>query len=714
MEDLFIRPAASYKRQIDLKKNYIQDTARYLQLQTGRSIEECRAFVQTQIAPNGPTPWRDPEVMFLERNKVGDRQIERTTFQGYLDAVRDNNEILAPTMTGYIPADQKSSLLSGYITDNLGKRKAAKAEKFDAEMAGNMVLAGIKEGQQSSQKIKNNSLSGAFCSPYTILYNKTAHSTLTSVCRCATSYGNANNERFLYGNRHYWAPDVVKANVVSILNNTNLEKFEQLMRSYRLRAPTVEETIALIYRSTSPYWRISDQNEIIASMVRSMKAVERAAYAYTGDFYHLAQFNPEFCRRFIQGLIQRADQSLSVDEADKVLKAVHGSLKEHVSMVCADLLAGETMSDTKKNRPEDYGRIAATTLLIQRHIEEHAEFIKTFWVSDNLPSSIFMLPSIIRRGVITSDTDSTIFTVAYWTKWYRGQLDYTAESVAVSSAMVYLSSNLIRHILARISGNMGVAKQDVMRLNMKNEYYFPTFVLTSRAKHYFAYIGAQEGNVFKNKKMEIKGVALRNSNIPPEITKTAKKLMENIMDSIMQGQQLSMDQVFQLVAKKEREILDDVEAGGYSNMSRMQIKSPDSYKNPERSNYIHYGLWEEVFAPKYGYVAAPPYRAIKVSVDIDTPSKFKEWLASLEDRALAQRMEDWAARQGRKDLTAFLLPEPILQMRGVPKEIVQAINKRKLIAQIMEAFYLILESLGIFMKNDNNTRLVSDTDWLLK
>ena len=710
MQDIFTRPINEYVRKINLTENYINQAGRYLSLQTRRPLQECIEYVRKETAPGGRFEFKDPETMYLERNEFGDRQKVQGTFLGYLDKIFNERQILAPTLTSYIPPEQKRSLLAMYIDGNLEKRKVAKKEMFQATMRGDKVLEAIKDGEQSSVKIKNNSLSGAHCSPYTVLYNKSSHSTLTSICRTATSYGNANNERFLYGNRHYWAPDVVKSNIISIIDNTDLAQVDAILKKYRLRPPTIDETMSVIQKCTEPYWRIPDQMTIIESLVRALSPIERAAYIYTGDFYHLAQFNPTFSKTLLTNLSKKITTPLDFKEADAVIAKLSSNLIAHVSIICTKELAGGMISDAK-SRPEDYGIIAATGKHIQEVLSSHEDFIRLFWVSDNLPSSIYMLPSIIRRGVITSDTDSTIFTVAPWTIWYRGRLDFEEESLNVASTMVFLAAELVRHILSRVSGNMGVSRQDVKRLSMKNEYYFKIFVLTSRAKHYFASIAAREGNVYQHLETEIKGVALRNSNVPPDIMKEAKDLMCDIMNIVMQSKKVSLRDILTRVAKKELEIRRDVESGGYRLMTKAQIKSPNSYKNPESSPYAQYLMWQEVFAPKYGPVDAPPYRAVKVSVNLDSPTKVKEWLARMEDQALAERMRNWMESNKKSAISSFSLPENILMATGIPKEIVSAINVRELTAQIMEAFYLILESLGIFMKNNDNTRLVSDVEW---
>jgi hypothetical protein len=392
---------------------------------------------------------------------------------------------------------------------------------------------------------------------------------------------------------------------------------------------------------------------------------------------------------------------LEGEEADTWVKKMDDNLLAYVSMLCSKELSGGTMGDAdgkgtalKIVRPHDYGIIAATAKNIIDNLDRYREFISAFWVTDNLPSSVYFLPNIMRRGAITSDTDSTIFTVKYWTEWYVGKLDFTEKSLAVGATMVYLASQLIRHILATVSGNIGAAKKDITRLSMKNEYYFPVFTLTSRAKHYFAYISAREGNVYKKLETEIKGVALRNSNVPPAITKKAHDLIRALMDTVMKERKISLTAVLRYVAEIEEGIRVEVESGGYRLLAKTSIKGAASYKDPTVSNYVHYGMWEKVFAPKYGNAPEPPYTAIKVSLSTKSPSKVKDWIAGIEDRALADRLTEWMVENGRKDLSTLLLPEPVLAMTGIPKELIPAIDIRNLIFQTMEGYYLILEAIG--------------------
>jgi hypothetical protein len=356
----------------------------------------------------------------------------------------------------------------------------------------------------------------------------------------------------------------------------------------------------------------------------------------------------------------------------------------------------------------DYGCLAATVFQKQDLIERYSDFIDAFWVTENLPSSVFAVPSIVRRGVLTSDTDSTIFTVQSWVEWQHGHVMFNEEAVATANGLVYIASQLVRHILATLCGNMGVEQKQILRLEMKNEFYFPVFALTSRAKHYYAYRGAQEGVVFTEMKPEIKGVALRSSAISAEIIKLAHQTMFSNMDTIMRGEKISLTNVVRRVATIEREVLDEVANGSFEYFRRTSIKERSAYKAENGGNYQHYELWQYAFAQKYGDAPEPPYQAVAVSMMTDRPRRFEEWLTGLEDQEIANRIREWCKKNNKNFIGSFMMPMVNLIAHGVPKEVSAAVDVRSLIAQLMESFYLILEGLGVYARNKNITRLISD------
>lgn len=707
-QGIFTNAPSEYQRDIDIVDGYVTDAAFYLHKQTGRPLDQCTSFVRDKIQPGNGFNVRDPEVLVLSKETPGNRTPVVMTFTKYLQDISDQNLIISPTLAAYYPQSTKRSLLSDYIAGNIAERGRVKGEMFEAKMNGQKQLAEFKNIEQSTKKIKNNSLSGGHASTSTILFNKSSHSTLTSTCRAATSYGNANNEKFIAGNRHYWSPDIVLGNIVSIITHVDHEAVKEAIRTYDLVIPSAEDVMDCIEYSARLYWREDSQVARVRRFVEKLNGTERAAFVYVSDLYHLAKHNPDLVRGFLGRLSKKADPGRLEGDPDAIIDSMDDDMKAFVSLLCAKELDGGSIAKCKETNPTGYATIAATAEGVVGTLSDYALLIRALWVTDNMPPSISSIPSIVRRTAITSDTDSTIFTVQYWTEWYRGQVDFTEESLSVAYAVVYLASQLIIHVLAKMSANMGIEEEHIHRLAMKNEFYYPIFSLTNRRKHYFAYVSAQEGNVYDEYELEIKGVALKNSNCPPHVMKELRSIITDTMDTVIESGSVSLYEILGRVAKLEQEIKDSINGGRYDYMTTTQIKTLDSYADPDSSNYIYYDMWETVFAPKYGHTTPPTYSCVKVSVDADNPTKLRAWLENIEDRSIADRLQAWLTERGKVALTQLLLPEEIVAANGIPREAIVGVDVRKLIFQTMSAFYLFLESVGVYMVNDHITRLVSD------
>lgn len=704
---LFTLPPDEYTRQIDIIPAYIRDAATYLSRMMGRPYEYCLDYVKRTIAPTGARPLQDPEVMYLARAKNGDRTKRTCTLSEYLKFATDNKLILAPTLTAYLNPKQRPSYLAEYIIDNMAGRKVQKKLMFKAKMGGDTPRAILHDNVQASLKNKNNSMSGAHSSPSTPLYNKSSHSTLTSTCRISTSYANANNESFLAGNRHYWSAQVVLTHLLNSVRHADIPAVKAAVDLYQLHIPTTDEVMACIRYSTDLYWRDDGIVDEMRWFIDTMSDYEKAAFVYTDDLYHLAMHNPEVVRNVLCTLATPA--TVPVDGAQAIIDAADGELLTLASLLCADVLDGGTLQMLAKSNPEGLGIVAGTVLRATETLNGLQPLIHGFWRPTVLPPSIAVLPNIIRRVVVTSDTDSTIFTNQYWTDWVTHGDNFSPLAYRIGYTTTYLASQLVKHKLALMSANIGAIPDHIHSISMKNEYYFPVFSLTSQAKHYYAYRSAQEGNVFKHLETEIKGVRLRDSNAPPEVTALVKSYIQTTMTKLMQHGHLTIDDVLEPIATLERSIIDNIQTGGYQYMKGMQIKGIESYvQGAAAANYQHYCFWNDVLAPKYGLAPEPPFQAIKVSVDLANKTKIQQWIANMADRDQADRFQTWLSRTGKTNITTFVLPLTNLQTSGIPIEITQAIDMRKLVKNISSPFYLLLESLGIYMANDNITRLVSD------
>lgn len=703
----FVLPVNEYQRDINVLKHYVDDSAFYLSKMSGRPLDECAAFVKKEIGQGGQFEFQDPAVAYLERVENGDRKKRVGKFSEYLGDAIKNKELIAPTLTTYLHPSVKPSLLVDYIDGNVKGRAVAKKAMFKAKMEGNKVLETIKKIEQTNKKLSNNSISGAHVSASTPLYNKTAHSTLTSNCRSTSGYGNANNEKFLCGNRHYWAPEIVRNNIVSIVTHSDYAGIAKAMEMFGIRPPSVEETMECITYSTRLYWHSETDLAKLRELVGTLTELERAAFVYTGDLYHLRKYNDAVVRKFLTQLSSR----IATEHPDPahVFATTIEEYHQLATQICAQEMKGKSLHSVVGTPA--HAIVASTVMNIQDTIQAYRELIRAFWVTPNVPASVAHFPDSVRHAAVTSDTDSTIFTVQDWVEWHQGKVGFSDECNALAATMIFLAAQAITHILARMSANFGIEEKRMHQIAMKNEFKFDVFTPTQVAKHYFALISCQEGNLFAEYEKEIKGVHLKSSNAPKFIMSEAKRMMEFIMHSVIEEKKLSLQYVLTWVANIERGVVESIRKGGYEYFRLGQIKTPESYsKGEEESPYSYYLMWEEVFAPKYGSVPPPPYTCVKMSTELDSPSKTKQWLGQMKDRELAARMEAWLMKYKSRipALTTFQLPVQVISSGGIPEEIMDVVGVRKIVADTTRVFYLILESLGIYMYNDKLTRLISD------
>lgn len=704
-ENPFVLPSSQYVRDLNVRRHYVSDAACYLNLMTGKDVEQCEEFVVRSLKPGGMFEFRDPKVMYLERGDNGDRKKKVGTMSQYLAETIAGNHLIAPTFTTYLPPSTKKALLVDYIDSNVAARSVAKKAMFKAKREGNKLLETTKKIEQNYKKINNNSISGAHVSPSTPLYNPTAHSTLTSTCRSTSGYGNANNEKFICGNRHYWSPEITKNNIVSIVNNSDYKAINAAMQKFDLRHPTLEETIACVKYSTDLYWQTESHFAKIVTLLEKLTPIQRSAFVYTGDLHHLMKSNPDFVRNMLSELAELVE--VEHPDPDSVFASVPEDHRHLAAQIYRKAMKGANF-DKIKGTPT-YAVLASTTENIGKVLTKYADVIRAFWVTPNIPASVAYLPQSIRRSAITSDTDSTIFTVQDWVMWHRGRIGFDDFSRAIAASVVFLAAATITHVLARMSANFGIETSRLFQIAMKNEYAFDVFVATQVAKHYYAFIGCQEGDLRKEHEQEIKGVHLKSSKAPKVVMKQAENMMIRIMQTVMDEKEIDLAAILKEIADVERSVVDSIRRGSHEYFSFAQINTADSYTKDEmQSNFMHYRLWSEVFAEKYGHVNEPPYTCVKVSVKLKSAAALKEWTESFADRDLAERMNRWLEKSGRKNLNTMWLPLDIITTKGIPEEIFEKINVRKIVLETTKVFYLILETLGLTLLDKKLSRLVSD------
>lgn len=702
----FVRNTDWYERNLDIMKIAKECAVTNLMVHTGAPKKDCEEFVELKAAEAKPV------IMHSTRRKEnGDRIKIKIPFDEFLKEIIDDEAILSPNLVKYTNPKKKTSFLSAMIDSGLKDRKKIKGKMFVASMSGDDAGYMYNNNLQQAIKVFLNSISGAHGSPHNTLYNKTAHSALTSGCRVATSYSNSMAEWQLGGNRHYSSPDITYNNIISLATHANYSKWEMLVNDYGLHIPLASEVLESLQVSMKMYWDDTDGMKRISDLLGKLDGYQLCAVLYTSDLYHLRKYNESLVRELFSVIINRpSNKSITGEEADSIVKGADKDIVAVVGGFCGDFMAGKDVKAMRDESEDNYLTYAATIKHIDNTLEFYADLIDAIFVTTDVPPDMFNFPSSIRKVVMGSDTDSTMFTAQEWVKWYTGEfsMDFQADKIAAFSC--YMLSMKVGHMLALTSRQMGIEDSKLYRLKMKNEFAFKVYGTANRAKHYVTMITNKEGNVYEEPEIEIKGVALKDSKMPKEIIKSVEREMTNAMLDVIDGKGINADPILQRMANLEHDMIASLKRGEITYLSNANVKSEFGYKNPMGSAYAHYDLWCNVWASKYGKCSPPQYRAVKVALDIEKAADCTIWIETLEPRMKEDYLR-WCEKVGRvgskNRWTMMLIPREMCE-RGIPSELVPIINIRKIVAELMQSYYIFLEIKGFYFRNKHNTRLISD------
>lgn len=680
----FVDP--DYHSDRNIVKHYHDQMITYVQKRFKVTVEQAEKIIKKHFRPN-KGEYQDRKFKVLEKNKFGDRELKVMTASEFFKNVHSNNYHLSPSLVGYKNSEEEQSVNSIGTERFLKLRKLYKNKRQDAKDSGDKWAEKTYDVIQNALKIFNNAQSGAMSSNGTPLVNKSGHTSMTSTCRGLTSTANICNEKFLAGNRLYNTFENTLQNIIATVQYTDLKRMQEVMDKLGMRHATVDEVMNMIRHSTGRYWRNAARMQTIEELINTFRPVELTAVLCVLDLEGLRVTNQKT-------LYELLDDFSKVPEIPEGAKAEDYPKPDTGDryILCVSKIVGKA-SKLQINHLNAW------------HLEceqKWFDFIEVFLKQEIPPSGVYNIKDMIREVVLTSDTDSSIYTVDTVVDQYTKD---RATSLRTNGVLTYFIRMIAVHQHAQFSENMNVAKRFLYRLNMKNEYLFGAYVTTTMSKHYYATQLMVEGVMNKEVEMEIKGVHLRSAKIAANIKSFAHKLMREVLDAIHEHRQLDAADVLYRAAELEREIIKDIEDGDWTWLTKSTIKDAEIYSKPESSVYQYHVLWEKLFAKKYGRAPELPYTAIKVNAKTLNKAGITEWIETLEPE-MKSAAEDYL--KDTTKLTTIYVPEECLGAQGIPKEIIQAADIRSIIKQNLKCVYAVLESLGLFIVNEKITRLISD------
>jgi len=694
MKNIFYRDNKEYNNQLDPVNSYIEQLTFYIATKKSISQEEAKEKAVSILKEH----FRDRPIKHFTRQDNGDRIVEDSSLLRYITTNIKDKNILVPTFTSYKNASKSKSILSEFIFVNVKKRSLAKKASHKAKAEGNSDLAIAKNNEQNTMKIYNNSLSGVFGQEACALYNPTAHNTLTSITRTMTSLSNASNEKLISGNRCIPRPIDVLNSIVYITSNTNLEEIRKAVDSYNLYIPTVQDTIDVLRYSSDLYFVDKKYySDYIEPFLNKLDPYYLAAICYIGDLYHIRKFNDNLVRTILDELLTKIVDGSTLEDIS-VLHKVDEALLYFVHNIFYSDIKGYGKDYEKMNKAGIASSIYKTSLNVINTLNKYKQFFNTFFMNEVFPTNSHRLNNFKRRTVVLSDTDSTCFTLDEWVIWYMKSHIVNDKSIALAGCLSYIASQNIVNSLAILSKVMNVSDDLIGTLAMKNEYLWRSFFPLEVSKHYFADTVIQEGNVYSEPDLLVKGVHIKNSAIQQLIISKGKEIVTYIFNTIAEGKKVKFNFVLSEIIGMENRIIESVTKGETLFLKKSKIKGKEAYAQDEfKSPYQRHTFWMDVFSEKYGIVQNPPYDVVKIPTIVNSPVSYKAWLESIEDIEIRTKLFNWMETYKKKDLPTIYLAEDYILGNGIPKEIIPIIDIRRIVMDINIQHRMILEGLGVML-----------------
>ena len=698
MLDIFFKNKSEYTNQINPVGMYLEQLTNYIHVSRGLPLEEAKQKAILLIKKH----FKDKPIKYFERGENGDRTVENSSLLKYIKQNIQAKNVLVPTLTSYISPNIKKSILSEFTAGNVVKRSKAKKIAQKAKAEGNMELANSMNNEQNNRKLYNNALSGVFSQMACFLMNPTAHNTLTSMTRTMTSLSNASNEQLIAGNRYLPRGVDVFNMVVYISTYADIPTIQTTIQKFGLYIPTVQDTVKVLKHSSDLYFYDKNYYDTkIIPYLSKLSGYQLAAICYMGDLYHLRKFNDSFVRNLLEELLTPVDcHGQKLDDVSQLYK-----IDEAVLYMCHAMCFSQIKSLGKDYEKMNEAGVAKTLyetcLNAISVLQKYKQFFNCFFMNDIFPTNSHRIGNMRRRVVVLSDTDSTCFTLDEWVTWFNGEYKVDDKSIGLASAITYFASQNIVNSLAAVSKYMNVAQENLGTLGMKNEYLWNCFSPTEVSKHYYASTVIQEGNVFKEPELEVKGVHLKNSAVPKDLVAHGKELMDYILNQIQSNKKVKFNYVVSEMINLEKKIMQTVLEGKSIYLKRSKIKDKEAYSQDEfKSPYQRHVFWQDVFGPKYGLIEAPPYDVVKIPTKVVRRADLNTWIESIEDVDLKARLVVWLEKYNKKSLPTIYLSQGYVSAYGIPKEIISVIDMRRIVFDCTMQHRLILGTLGTILNED--------------
>lgn len=622
-------------------------------------------------------------------------------------------KIMSPFGSFYETPDKQQSFFKGMIDIKMKQRKTEKKAMLKCKKSGDKAGEVYHNNKQATIKIITNSIIGCTGCGNNFVSSISNFNSVTSISRFFVMNAYAHGERFLEGNFYFPSEESVISFILDCkTKGPDFNQVEKLARTYKLYIPDTNDVYQFLVKNLHRYTFISE-HEDIRILLSQCSCGELIFIYYVSNLKNIFQENnSELFKSWIAEFIDLRNSLGDLSEiSPEDVAELDGDLVTVLTTICQNFIPrnkkGNSLSayDCINEAPEIAKRLAYIGRLMTDKMNQLWKLLKIFFDHNVEIANVIDHKNMFRDAIISSDTDSIIFTTKSWIEWYTGELKINELGFIINSIVVYFLSKATAFVLKHLSASVGTnGKDNLVKMNMKNEFTMSIDILTSLKKHYMSLLNIQEGVFFGTPRPDFKGVGIRGSNFVKLVLNYVDWFINQLFSEILtEGKVNIQDKIYDVLCF-ERMIYDSLNQGNTEFLNVEPIKTKDEYKDSDRSVYFNYLFWEKVFAEKYGSIQIPTKCFVLPLTNLRSTDYEAYLLKNYPD--IHRSLKAFLTDNPDKNITRI----PINPMtETIPEELKPITNYRSIIYSNTRPLFLIMKSFGVALGTlQKHTNLFSD------
>lgn len=441
--------------------------------------------------------------------------------------VAQNEPIMASSGTFFKRHDQKKNILADMCDEFMTKRKVYKKEMFKHINDEDKSIYNNFDSLQKNMKILNNSFYGASAEPNSIFYNPIFGPSITALGRDIITTAINAFETFL-------------SNTIEFRDITDIFIFCENILKENYKNPvvmkkTIEKQDLIDYFKE----RTIDKTDInlLNIYLDTVDTIDFYKFYYKNNFKEFMN-DTDILDNYFSKIIDRKDfldPNNPPEDMKEIMEKIWNILSDWVFYNYQNFFRAENASNHK------------------------------------------------RKSVITVDTDSNFIYLKPYLDFFmekfpdRINMNDNNHLISIINLITYQLTHVINETCLKFTEDNNVPESVRSRLNFKNEFCLQRIMLTPNKKNYASILLMQEGNIFNNPKLDIKGLPIRKVSVNKNIRDYYTEILEN---DILKEKNINLSKIIGKYKELENIVSNSLSNGEINYVIPSKVNEIESYKLP--------------------------------------------------------------------------------------------------------------------------------------